>query len=158
MPVFLPGLGAYVRWRALGVPNVVRAEVSLAGPLAGLLASVTCAVLWWITGTPIWAALARASGWLNILNLTPIWVLDGGQAAIVLDRVQRAAILSASVVLWLALGESVFLLVAAGALWRMFTRDLPSDPSTSTLIYFLAVLSGLGLTMFAMPGHDMGAP
>jgi hypothetical protein len=38
MPVFLPGLGAYVRWQALGVSNETRAAVSLAGPLAGLLA------------------------------------------------------------------------------------------------------------------------
>jgi hypothetical protein len=39
MPVFLPGLGAYVRWRALGVPDETRAAVSLAGPLAGALAA-----------------------------------------------------------------------------------------------------------------------
>jgi uncharacterized protein len=34
MPVFLPGLGAYVRWAALGVSVRTRALVSLAGPLA----------------------------------------------------------------------------------------------------------------------------
>jgi hypothetical protein len=31
MPVFLPGLGAYVRWQALGVPLETRAAISLAG-------------------------------------------------------------------------------------------------------------------------------
>ena len=36
MPVFLPGLGAYVRWAALGVSVQTRAFVSLAGPLAGM--------------------------------------------------------------------------------------------------------------------------
>ena len=41
--------------------NIVRAEVSLAGPLAGLLASIACAVMWWTTDSPFWAALARSS-------------------------------------------------------------------------------------------------
>ena len=30
MPVFLPGLGAYVRWQAMGVPLETRAAISLA--------------------------------------------------------------------------------------------------------------------------------
>jgi hypothetical protein len=42
MPVFLPGLGAYVRWAALGVNKQTRAFVSLAGPLAGWPASQLC--------------------------------------------------------------------------------------------------------------------
>src|SRR5208337_3416469 len=50
MPVFLPGLGAYVRWQALGVSRETRAAVSLAGPLTGLLAAVACALVWWHTG------------------------------------------------------------------------------------------------------------
>ena len=64
MPVFLPGFGAYVRWQALGVSPETRAAVSLAGPLAGFLASVVCAVLWWQTGNVLWAALARSGAWL----------------------------------------------------------------------------------------------
>jgi len=50
MPVFLPGLGAYVRWQALGVTRQTRAAVSLAGPLAGLLGAAVCAYLWHQTG------------------------------------------------------------------------------------------------------------
>ena len=42
MPVFLPGLGAYVKWQALGVSTETRALVSLAGPAAGLLAALHC--------------------------------------------------------------------------------------------------------------------
>src|SRR5437763_9799064 len=81
MPVFLPGLGAYVRWQALGVSIETKAAVSLAGPLAGTIAAALCAIIWRETGNQLWAALARASAWLNILNLMPVWVLDGGQAA-----------------------------------------------------------------------------
>src|SRR5439155_7557954 len=78
MPVFLPGLGAYVRWGALGVPLETRAAVSLAGPLAGWFAAAVCALLWFHTHDRIWAALAQVGAWLNILNLIPVPILDGG--------------------------------------------------------------------------------
>src|SRR5262249_48327037 len=93
MPVFLPGLGAYVRWQAVGVLLESRAAVSLAGPLAGLLSAIFCAAVWVHTGSDLWAALARAGAWLNVLNLIPVWVLDGGQAANALGRPQRTMLL-----------------------------------------------------------------
>ncbi len=156
MPVFLPGVGAYVRWQALGVGAEVRAAVSLAGPLAGWVASVACAVLWWKTGNGMWAALARAGACLNVLNLVPVWVLDGGQAASALSKAERALLLITCIGLWLGLGEGVFFLVALGFGWRLFTRDLPAHPSRATTIYFIAVLIGLGIVMWLMPGHGFG--
>src|SRR5260370_36114 len=105
LPVFLPGLGAYVRWQALGVPLETRAAVSLAGPLAGFFAALACAVLWWQTGNPLWAALARAGAVLHLLNLIPVWVLDGGQAALALSKTERIVLLTACLALWLGLGE-----------------------------------------------------
>ena len=156
MPVFLPGLGAYVRWRALGVPDRVRAEVSLAGPFAGAIAAIVCATMYWSSGVAVWAALARAGAWLNVMNLIPVWALDGGQAASVLDRSDRLMLLSLSLVLWLLLGESVFILVAAGAAWRLFTKDLPSQSSRPIRNYFVVLLIGLGVTMWLMPGEGLG--
>jgi Zn-dependent protease len=153
MPVFLPGLGAYVRWQALGVSEETRAEVSLAGPLAGLLASFVCAVIWWKTGDGLWAALARAGAWLNLLNLIPVWILDGGQALGVLSRNVRIALLCVCLVLWYALGEGVFFLVAAGMVYRLFTKDLPAKPSVRVAAYFACVLVALALVMAAMPGQ-----
>jgi Zn-dependent protease len=158
MPVFLPGLGAYVRWQALGVPLETRAAVSLAGPLAGFFAALACAVLWWQTGNPLWAALARSGAILNLLNLIPVWVLDGGQAALALNKAERIALLIAGVALWLLLGQRLFLLVALGAGYRaFFARDLPPRPSRSTTIYFVAVLAALGVIVWLMPGQGLGA-
>src|SRR5262249_19775117 len=45
MPMFVPGLGAFVRWNALGVSQEVRAAISLAGPLAGWFSAAICAVV-----------------------------------------------------------------------------------------------------------------
>jgi Zn-dependent protease len=155
MPVFLPGLGAYVRWQALGVSLAARAQISLAGPLAGLLAAVGCYLVWLKTGVPIWAALARAGAWLNAINLIPVAILDGGQAALALSRIQRVILLTAAVALWIFLGESAFFLVAAGATFRMFTKDRPAIGDAGVLIYFVAVLAALGLVMHAVPGKGM---
>jgi Zn-dependent protease len=157
MPVFLPGFGAYVRWRALGVSTETRAAVSLAGPLAGFLASVACAVLWWQTGDVLWAALARAGAFLNLLNLIPVWVLDGGQAATALSKTERIVVLTACLALWLVLGQSLFFLVAMGAGYQaFFAGDFPAHPSRSTTIYFVAVLTALGVILRLMPAQGFG--
>jgi Zn-dependent protease len=156
MPVFLPGLGAYVRWQALGVSMETRAAVSLAGPLAGLIGAIGCAFVWARTGSDLWAALARSSAWINTINLTPVWMLDGGAAASVLSKASRWVLLTACLALWLIFRESVFFIVALGAGWRLFTKDLPAEPSNMILSYFLAVLTGLGLVMWLMPGQGFG--
>jgi len=158
MPVFLPGLGAYVRWRGMGVSGETHAAISLAGPLAGLFAAMACALAWWTTGDPFWAALARSGAWLNVLNLIPVWALDGGQALQALGKSQRWLLLTASVASWLFLGESIFLLVALGAIYRLFTKDLPAQPSRAITAYFVIVLVALGVVMRLMPGEGFGAP
>jgi len=156
MPVFLPGLGAYVRWQGLGVSLETRAAISLAGPFAGWISAAICALIYLKTGNGLWAALARAGAWLNILNLIPIWALDGGQAAAALSRIERAVLLTASLVLWWLFRENVFFLVALGAAWRLFTKDLPPKSSPRILAYFLWVLAGLGCVMRLMPGEGFG--
>jgi Zn-dependent protease len=156
MPVFLPGFGAYVKWRALNVSNVTRAFVSLAGPLAGFISAAVCCIIWFKTGDPLWAALARAGAWLNVLNLIPVWVLDGGQAMSALGKLERIAVLTVCLALWLLLGEGVFALVAGGACWRLFTRDIPEKPSLAATSYFVAVIVLLALVLRTMPGHGAG--
>jgi len=157
MPVFLPGLGAYVRWNALGVSLETRAAISLAGPLAGVLASSACAIVWWRTGDALWAGLARASAALNLLNLIPVWVLDGGQAVQALSKLERAALLTICLALWLVLSEGMFFLVAIGAAYQVLAaRNLPAHPSRAITMYFVAILGALGVMLRLLPGHGFG--
>ena len=157
MPVFLPGLGAYVRWQALGVPLETRAAISLAGPLAGFFVALACAALWWQTGNPLWAALARVGAVLNLLNLIPLWILDGGQAVLALSKMDRAILLAACLALWLVLGENMFFLVALGAAYQVFfAGDLPPHPSRAVTAYYVAVLTALGVIIRMMPGTGLG--
>jgi Zn-dependent protease len=151
MPVFLPGLGAYVRWKAIGVTLSQRAEVSLAGPLAGLGAALVCLALYFRTGSPIWSALARTGAALNVLNLIPVWILDGGSAVHALARPERLILLAAALGLWLYTGEGIFFLVAVGAAWCVFQKDRPSVSSWNTLAYYAAVMIALGFVLMAVP-------
>lgn len=190
MPVFLPGLGAYVRWNALGVSPETRAAISLAGPFAGLLAAAVCALVWRETGDRLWMALARVSAWFNVLNLTPIWIFDGAQAARALGRTERALLLVVSAGLGYATHEGVFYIVGAGTLFSLmamlFARKAQSAgtirlglnqavpatgaaPAAPEIVparhdshfiaaYFLAVLTGLAMVMWLLPGAGSGLP
>ncbi|HEY6456357.1 MAG TPA: site-2 protease family protein [Steroidobacteraceae bacterium] len=157
MPVFLPGLGAYVRWAALGVSVQTRSLISLAGPMAGLLGAAVCALLWLRNREPFWIGLASLSAMLNILNLIPVWVLDGGQAIAALDKNERFMLAAVAVILAAYFAQPLFLLVAAGALYRAFTKDLPSLPSHATTAYYLAILAGLGYVIALAPVPVPGA-
>jgi len=156
MPMFLPGFGAYVKWNALGVSLETRSAVSLAGPCAGALAGGICYLLWHQTGYGLWAALARTGAWFNALNLIPLWIFDGSSATDALSKLERAVVLLVSAALGYALGEWVFGLVAAGMVIRLFTRDAPEEHSNVTAAYFVAVLTGLALILWLVPGHGNG--
>ena len=159
MPVFLPGLGAYVRWDALGVSLETRAAVALAGPLAGFLAALAAALIWLRTGDPIWAALARSGAVLNLLNLIPVWVLDGAHAARALAKNERITLIVVCLALWLLLGEGLLILVAIGAGYQaFFAGELPAHPSRKTTIYFLGLLTALSLLIRVLPGQGLAAP
>ena len=151
MPVFLPGLGAYVRWTALGVSTKTRALVSLAGPMAGCLGAAVCALIWAKTGDALWLGLASLSAMLNVLNLIPIWVLDGSQAIIALNRNERIVLSAAAVLMAAYFSQPLFLLVAAGAAYRLFTKDIPQAPSHAATAYYLIVLTALGYLIALAP-------
>jgi Zn-dependent protease len=131
MPVFLPGLGAYVRWQAMGVSLETRAAVSLAGPLAGWLAAAVCGLVWYATGNNLFAALARVGAWFNVLNLAPVWIFDGAQAARALRKTETSLLLLVSAALGYATKESVFYIVAAGSAWALLRTLLVRRPQAS---------------------------
>ena len=193
MPFFFPGLGAYVRWQALGVSLETRAAISLAGPLAGCFSAGVCALIWYQTRDPFWAALARVGAWFNALNLIPVWIFDGASAARALRRSECLLLLLAGAGLGYATQEGIFYFVAAGSLWPLFktllvpksqpqematsgagqvsvSGSMPGEPgdimgpsplrheSHGIAAYFIAVLAGLAVILWLMPGHGNGLP
>ena len=157
LPMFIPGLGAYVRWTPAGVTPDARALVSLAGPLAGAAGAALCAWMWPQTHERLWLALASFSAFINLMNLIPVWRLDGGQAIEAIGRVGRIAIALAAVLLAAGLSQPMLLLVAGGAVYRAFDKQLPAEmpPSYGLTAYFIVLVSVLGYLCTLAP---LGAP
>ncbi len=78
LPVFIPFLGAYVALRNMRFDPWVNARVSLAGPIAGGIGAAACLIVAVQTGSDLMRALAYAGFLLNLINLAPIGILDGG--------------------------------------------------------------------------------
>ena len=78
LPVFIPFLGAYVALRNQPFDPWRNALVSIAGPVAGGVAALACLVYGNATDSDLLRALAYVGFLLNLFNLIPIGILDGG--------------------------------------------------------------------------------
>jgi Zn-dependent protease len=78
LPVFIPFLGAYVALRNMRFDPWVNARVSLAGPVAGGLGALGCLAAGEALDSDLMRALAYAGFLLNLINLLPVGILDGG--------------------------------------------------------------------------------
>ena len=160
-PMFIPGMGAYVKWYSMGVSREDLAAISLAGPLFGLGSAAFCAALAFTTHSYLFLIVANFAAWINLFNLTPVLGFDGAQATYALSRIQRA-LLTVMSLLFFALTVAdhnpnragtqwVFLFVAAGMGWRCFTHDAPETPHTRTLVTFLSLILLLGFLLYLTP-------
>lgn len=153
LPTFLPGLGAFVRWRGTNVDPSVRAIISLAGPLFGFISGVIAFAVYRATGHHVWVAIAEFAGWLNLLNLVPISIFDGGAAMGALGRQARVAVLISSLILFFFLRDYLFLIVGGGTAYRLTTHDFPERPSPGAGIYFIALAAANGLLAWYCRQH-----
>ena len=95
-PMFVPGLGAFVRLKQSLRSVREDARVGLAGPIWGLGATLAAYAGFALLQWPVLAAVAKFSAWLNLFNLLPVWQLDGGRAFAALDRNQRWGVAAAA--------------------------------------------------------------
>jgi Zn-dependent protease len=160
LPVFLPGMGAYVRWYGQGVSRENLAKIALAGPVFGLGTALACLGIFWATHYGLFLVLAYFGAWVNLINLIPVLGLDGAQATLSLSKLQRGLIV-ATCVLFFALSfrgmdsndnHWVFLVVAGGMVWRLFTNDEPEKPSTLSFVWFQGLVILLGaIVVYTFP-------
>lgn len=161
LPMFIPGMGAYVKWYSMGVSREDLAAIALAGPVYGLGAAAFCAALAFTTHSVTFLIIANFAAWINLFNLTPILGFDGAQATYSLSRMQRILLTVTSLLFFgLTLADRnpnragtqwVFLIVAAGMGWRCFTNDAPEAPHTRTLAMFLSLILLLGFLLYLTP-------
>jgi Zn-dependent protease len=99
----------------------------------------------------LFSALAHVSAWLNLMNLIPVFGLDGAQATYALNRMQRWLVLATALIFFGWLQEGMFLAIALGMAWRIFTGGIPDKPSSKTMIQFVLLLFALGLVVYVFP-------
>jgi Zn-dependent protease len=145
LPMFIPGLGAYVKWNGANVDAGIRAQISLAGPLFGLFSGLLSYALFSSTHQAVWLAVAQFAGWLNLINLIPVAILDGGAAMAALGKQHRIAVLVVCITLGLLTREAAFFFVAIGTGYRLWKRDLPAEPRQGIAYAFVGLVIANGL-------------
>lgn len=151
LPMFIPGFGAYVKWNGANVDVGTRAQISLAGPLFGFLSGLAAYGVYVGTGNRIWLAVAHFAGWLNLLNLIPLWIFDGGSAMAALGRQGRLAVALISLAMFGVIeagaggADLILLAVSGGAFLRMWRGDYPAEPRYRMAVYFVVLVIANGL-------------
>jgi Zn-dependent protease len=142
-PMFIPGVGAYVRMHAAPRDARTDAAIGLAGPAAGLAAALASLGLWLATGLPVFRAVAHSGAVINLFNLAPFWQLDGARGLAPLTRGQRLALLGV-VGLALALsGERMLWLVLLLGALQVLSPRAPAAPDHRAFAGFAALVAAL---------------
>jgi Zn-dependent protease len=125
-PMFIPGFGALIRSKQPPASAYEDARVGLAGPWWGLGAAVAAYAGSVLGGGALWMAIAKVGAWINLLNLIPIWPLDGGRGFTALTREHRWTAVASLGAGWIITRDGLFMLLLIVAIGRA----LGSAPST----------------------------
>jgi Zn-dependent protease len=85
-PVFSPFMGAFIALKEAPRNAWMEACVGIGGPMLGSLGALVCNSLGEIFDAPVFIALAWFGYFLNLFNLTPVGMLDGGRIVTALSR------------------------------------------------------------------------
>lgn len=140
-PMFIPGFGAFVSLYDSPANVGQDARIGLAGPIWGAAAALACLVPVALEGGGVWLAVAHATAYINLLNLIPVWQLDGGRGFRALNRSERLLLLLLMGALWWIAGEGLFLFLALGAAFRIFwSKDHPAEGDQGVLLQYAGLL------------------
>jgi Zn-dependent protease len=85
-PVFIPFMGAFIALKDAPKNAWIEACVGIGGPMLGSLGALLCNSLGEIFHAPVFIALAFMGYFLNLFNLTPVGMLDGGRIVTAMSR------------------------------------------------------------------------
>jgi Zn-dependent protease len=142
-PFFLPGFGAFVRYKKTFNDARQEARVALAGPAWGLGAALGCAAMYGVTRQPIWVALTYWGAIINLMNLSPIWQLDGARAFMALTRRDRWIAISVIAAAWILTADIMPLVVLGFATFRTVTTPASKQPDPAALWQYNALVVAL---------------
>jgi Zn-dependent protease len=84
--VFIPFIGGAVSLKDQARSVYDDAMIGLAGPAAGTAASLICLQIYKWTDDPLWLLIACLGFGLNLINLVPIGMLDGGRISAAISK------------------------------------------------------------------------
>jgi len=85
-PVFIPFMGAFIALKEAPRNAWMEACVGIGGPMLGTFGALICNLLGEVSAAPVFIALAWFGYFLNLFNLTPVGMLDGGRIVTALSR------------------------------------------------------------------------
>ena len=157
--VFIPMLGAAVFMNRMPRNAKDEAEVGIAGPIAGALASAFCLLIALASPeTPgVWAALAYFGFFMNLFNLIPMVPLDGGRITAALDRrlwiVGLIVLIGVQIWEWINHTSSIFLLIIIVLLITQFWTRIRAPKTPESQAYYTVLLREriiIGLAYFGL--------
>ena len=144
-PVFIPGVGAFVRLKQSLLSPIEDARVGLAGPWGGLAAAVVCYAVYLTTGWPVWGAIAKVGAWINLFNLLPWVPLDGGRGFQALGVRQKWIAAGIMACMWFITQEGLLVLLFLVGVVNAVGSKTAEVKDTRTLIEysFLVIIFSL---------------
>jgi Zn-dependent protease len=85
-PIFIPFMGAFIALKEAPKNAWIEACVGIGGPLLGSFGALICNSLGELLQTPLFFALAWFGYFLNLFNLMPVGMLDGGRIVTAMSR------------------------------------------------------------------------
>ena len=171
-PVFIPFMGAFIALKEAPRNAWIEACVGIGGPILGSVGALICNSLGEIFDAPVFIALASFGYLLNLFNLTPVGMLDGGRIVSALSRwlwLPGFAVLLwfgwkyPNFVVWLMIILSVPRVIS---LFRKRTEEerryyevMPAQRWTMSILYFgLIITLILGMGLAERDLHRQGVP
>src|ERR1043165_1704803 len=81
--VFIPFIGGAVTLKDQPRSAYDDAQIGLAGPIAGTVASLICLEVFKSSGNPLYLLIASVGFIINLINLLPLGPLDGGRIRLI---------------------------------------------------------------------------
>jgi Zn-dependent protease len=141
-PMFVPGLGAFVRLNQYPVDAREDARVGLAGPVWGCVAAMGAAAIGLALGSRTALAVASLGATINLFNLVPFWQLDGSRGFRALDRTQRGIVVALAALAALVFDQKMAWVVCAVGGIRLL-QDLPPQGDARAFRTFVGLVLAL---------------
>ena len=149
--VFIPFIGGAVTLKDQPRSAYDDAQIGLAGPIAGTLASLASLAIWKSTANPLYLLIAFVGFGINLVNLLPIGMLDGGRISAAVTKWMW--VFGGGVLIYKVVKQPnplliVILLLAAFQVYASIMREkedrfyevTPAQRTVIALVYFALVV------------------